>query len=44
MDVIHSTTAVGFGLLDHRWRRAALVDAAAAAGFALVGLTSGRRR
>jgi hypothetical protein len=35
VDGIHAATGVAFGLLDHRWRRAALLDAAIAAGFCL---------
>lgn len=38
VDAIHAATAVGFGAFDHRWRRAALADAAVAGGFAAVGL------
>ena len=45
VDAIHSATAVGFAAVDPRWRRAALTDAAIAAGFAAVGLAgAGRRR
>ena len=40
IDAIHSVTALGFATLDHRWRRAAIADAAVAAGFATMGLAS----
>jgi hypothetical protein len=37
-DLLHAATDVGFGVVDTRWRRAALTDAGIATGFAVVGL------
>lgn len=38
VDALHAATAVGFGVIDQRWRRAALTDAAVAAAFVGLGL------
>jgi hypothetical protein len=35
VDGVHAATGVAFGAADRRWRRAALLDAAIAAGFCL---------
>jgi hypothetical protein len=37
VDALHAASAVGFALFDQPWRRAALVDAAVATGFAIMG-------
>ncbi|MBN9102898.1 MAG: hypothetical protein J0I49_33110 [Pseudonocardia sp.] len=44
VDGIHAATGVAFGLLDHRWRRAALLDAAIAAGFCLATARTARHQ
>jgi hypothetical protein len=41
-DLLHGATDVGFGVVDARWRRAALTDAAIATGFAVAGLRGQR--
>jgi hypothetical protein len=38
VDLLHAATDVGFGMVDGRWRRAALTDATIASGFAVAGL------
>ncbi len=43
VDLVHSMTAVGFGVADRRWRRPALADAAVASGFAVAGFGSHSR-
>jgi hypothetical protein len=41
VDLLHGATSVVFGLVSPAWRRAALVDAAVATGFAVIGATNG---
>ena len=40
VDLLHGTTSVAFGVLSPPWRRAALVDAGVATGFAVLGATN----
>lgn len=42
-DVLHAASGVALGVLDGRWRRPALLDAAVAAAFATAGLAAARR-
>ncbi len=37
VDGVHAASAVGFAVVDRRWRRAALADAAVATAFAVMG-------
>ena len=41
VDLLHGATSVGFGFFRPAWRRAALVDAGVASGFAVLGATNG---
>lgn len=38
VDALHAATALGFGVLDRRWRRAAFTDATIATAFIGLGL------
>jgi len=42
-DALHAMSGVALGVLDARWRRPALLDAAMAAAFATAGLAAARR-
>lgn len=42
-DALHATSGVALAVLDARWRRPALLDAAMAAAFATAGLAAARR-
>jgi hypothetical protein len=41
VDLLHGATSVIFSVMSPPWRRAALADAAVAAGFAVLGATNG---
>jgi hypothetical protein len=40
VDVLHAATDLGFSVVNPRWRRAALSDAAVTTGFVVLGLTN----
>lgn len=44
VDALHAASAVGLAVADHRWRRAALIDASVAIAFAGGGLLVDARR
>ena len=41
VDLLHGATSVVFGVVSPPWRRAALIDAGVATGFAVLGATNG---
>ena len=41
VDLLHGATSVVFGVVSPLWRRAALIDAGVATGFAVLGATNG---
>lgn len=41
VDLLHGVTSVIFSIVSRPWRRAALIDAGVATGFAILGATNG---